>query len=886
MLTFSIPCADEEMEAFAENMHRPALRLLITAVIVCHWLLSATPLTSQLHPASPGATSPPKVNVGCLAALIQRQADDQPAAPAGPQFSLPPGVQRETIGTTEDVVVSADHQEKQGENYHLQGHVQINFRTYQLNADDVTVNRDSGAVTATGHVILVGGPHDERIRAESANYNLQTDSGTLRHVVATVGIAVRSGRMVLTSPSPLAFSGDMVQRNGPERFVAYGGSITTCDIDHPTWTFNAAVVTVDLGATAKLYNGTFRLQRVPIFYLPFVARPVETLGRQTGFLLPSVGQSSSKGTILSESFFWAINRSADATIGAEYFSRRGWAQRGEFRARPTQNSNIDVRYFGVFDRGILVNGVKNDQGGEEVNATADSPLPLGFRGVADLDYLSTYVFRLAFAESFTQAVNSEVKSTAFASRDFNGIFLNFAGSRYQNFQSTTRGDSVTILHTPSIESSADEMQLGSTRLFWSYEIAGEGVSRREPGFVTSALAGRFDFEPSLALPLVAHGWSIRPEIALRDTYYSERVLPNGVLGTLSQDPLDRRALEARVELRAPAISRVFEKPFFGRKLKHTIETHVVYDFVSGINNFQNVIRFDIRDLFSNTNEVEYGITNRIFARRLAPQQHCNPQSPTGQTTGEATGAAVNAGDVLGGTAEPSTDQTGAYQPGPKISPKPVCDAEGSVRQVLTWQLAQKAFFDPTFGGAVVNGKRNVLTTTAELSGIAFLTEPRNLSPIISRLRWLPSDATDLQWNLDYDVRKGRISGSTIFATWRMDEFFIGGSHAFFHAPGEIFVTNPIPGPTLFNQFRVIGGYGHPNKHGLSLAGSLGFDSNFSKVQYGTGQISYNWDCIGLSVEYRRFALGPVRPNENQIRFSLSLANIGTFGNLRRQERLF
>jgi LPS-assembly protein len=73
---------------------------------------------------------------------------------------------------------------------------------------------------------------------------------------------------------------------------------------------------------------------------------------------------------------------------------------------------------------------------------------------------------------------------------------------------------------------------------------------------------------------------------------------------------------------------------------------------------------------------------------------------------------------------------------------------------------------------------------------------------------------------------------------------------------------------------------------VSFAGSVGYDDNFSKVQYGTAQLSYNWSCIGVSVEYRRFALGVVRPNENQVRFSLSLANIGTFGNLRRQERLF
>ncbi len=52
------------------------------------------------------------------------------------------------------------------------------------------------------------------------------------------------------------------------------------------------------------------------------------------------------------SFYWAINRSMDATVGAEYFSKRGWSQRGEFRARPSDTSYVDLNFFGVIDRGI------------------------------------------------------------------------------------------------------------------------------------------------------------------------------------------------------------------------------------------------------------------------------------------------------------------------------------------------------------------------------------------------------------------------------------------------------------------------------------------------------------------------------------------------------
>ena len=89
----------------------------------------------------------------------------------------------------------------------------------------------------------------------------------------------------------------------------------------------------------------------------------------------------------------------------------------------------------------------------------------------------------------------------------------------------------------------------------------------------------------------------------------------------------------------------------------------------------------------------------------------------------------------------------------------------------------------------------------------------------------------------------------------------------------------------FNQFRVALGYGGLTQRGLSAATSFGFDAETKQLQFATAQTTYNWDCCGLNFEYRRFVLGPVR-NESQYRFAFSLANIGTFGNLRRQERVF
>jgi LPS-assembly protein len=200
-------------------------------------------------------------------------------------------------------------------------------------------------------------------------------------------------------------------------------------------------------------------------------------------------------------------------------------------------------------------------------------------------------------------------------------------------------------------------------------------------------------------------------------------------------------------------------------------------------------------------------------------------------------------------------------------------------------VGQKHFFNPSFGGAVVPGRPNVFTTTVDFTGIAFLTARANYSPVISRLR-VQSGAADMEWDLDYDLQKGRINASTALLGYSHGLFGIGGSHAFLQAPGEVLPTpSALSAPLKFNQWRIIGRYGNVNRHGFNVAATAGVDANFNTLQYSVYQATYNFNCCGLTFELQRWALGPVR-NENQFRFAFSLANVGTFGTLRRMQRLF
>src|SRR5260370_40414668 len=108
---------------------------------------------------------------------------------------------------------------------------------------------------------------------------------------------------------------------------------------------------------ARAQNSTFKIMTMPLLYLPYVTHPVDTGGRQSGFLIPTPGYSSTKGLILGEEIYWAINRSTDLTLGAEYFSLRGWSQSGTFRYRGLGNDFARVRFIALHDRGIVTGGV-------------------------------------------------------------------------------------------------------------------------------------------------------------------------------------------------------------------------------------------------------------------------------------------------------------------------------------------------------------------------------------------------------------------------------------------------------------------------------------------------------------------------------------------------
>ncbi|WP_348267965.1 LPS assembly protein LptD [Edaphobacter paludis] len=815
-------------------------------IAASHPQLRAQEVTSEATPAVAVPDAPP----------------DAITAVRYPEAVVVPEVEK-----TAPVVMESDTQSKTGDRYVLDGNVVITYGDRRVEADHIEYDSATGELEITGHLKTTGGANHEVISASHGTINLNKQTGRFYDVAGSVGLKNSGHKMVYANGHPFLFTGRVVVKKGPQEYEVYGGTVTSCQLEHPDWLLYAGKFEVN-GEMASAHNSVFHLFNLPLLYMPYVTHPVNTEGRQSGFMIPVIGESSTKGLILGEQIYFAINRSTDLTVGAEYFSSRGWSQSAMFHYRGRENDFVTARYSGLIDRGYESGGQIVNQGGQDATFAGRHDFSAQTRMVGNVEYLSSYPYREAFTENFNQAVSTDILSFAYGVHETDGFASDVRADRYQGLKRVAvpatpttpavPAQEVRIFHAPAVEMASTDHALGRSGALWNFESSAAGLKRVQPNFVSGGVTERFDLHPEITYPLRLGEWKLLPSLAVRETIYS-RSLKQPAVGQRPsvehRGGLNRSDVEAQVDVRAPVIERTFNSKFvervFGHDVRHTIEPEFKYRYVSGVDNFLKVLRFDDVDIVSNTNELQYGVTQRLFLR---------------PTKGKATPCKEKEKDTE--TDDPDTVSN-----------------ECGAREWISWRLTQKYFLDKNFGGAVVNGRRNIFDTTLNLSGIAFLTEAREISPLVSRLRVRTSAKMDVEWDFDLDTGAKKFTSNNVLVDLHEGNAFAGLSYARLNAPGRSYTQGTSSQVSNFSQLRLLAGYGSPTKVGLGVAANVGLDLNLGSVQYGALQTSYNWDCCGLSVEYRKYELGSVR-NENAYRFNFTLANIGTAGNLRRAERLF
>jgi LPS-assembly protein len=746
-------------------------------------------------------------------------------------FAQQPEIPDEFRNPFTTVTARADVQRKEGHIYFLRGHVDLGHRDAQLGADEATYDESTDEVEATGRVWL--SDPKAYIEADHATYNVGTGAAVFRNAHGYLRSEPRP-RAKIPSGNAIFVRAREVDRLDENTYIVLDGRLTSCENECRGWSLEVRRARLRVDNKMVSYGDVFRFMGVPVLYSPVLEHSMQRTPRQTGFLIPSVGDSSQKGRIIGDAFYWAINPSADLLLGVDDYSLRGIATIGQFRSRPGIGSQLDVNYFAVNDHGSgPLSSLRAP--GENIRATGSSnDLGDGFFGVVNVDYINSLAFRVTWSGNFNEAVSSEARQMAFATRNSNGYSLNFYADRYEDFLSTEQipNNAIIIRQTPSISFAGLDHELGDSPFYFSFDGSAAGVGREEPGFATPTLTERVDFHPTLTLRVPEFdGFHFTPEIGLEGTRYG-----TSFLGT--HDPLTRALGEFSFDLRPPSLDRVFKRRIHHYRLKNVIEPDIQYNLLRATNDQQitDIVRFDETDILAQTNEIEYSLKATLYGRPDVPD-----------------------------------DQTDKPQ----------------ARELVSLMVAQKYYFDPTFGGVLKEG--NFWQPTLDLTGFGFAVG-RRLSPVVTVLKVAPFSNFDTEVHADISP-SGGVLNAGITSSIRRGDFGLDATEFFVDRMQALGLEIPslpqstVPTPISSNLFNTRITYGKAENKGFSGAFGVNYNITEGLANAFVGQATYNFSCFGIDVVYDRFNLGPLR-NENQFRIAISLSNVGAFGNIRTRDRLY
>jgi LPS-assembly protein len=763
-----------------------------------------------------------------------------------------------TATSTDEITVISNKQSAEGPEdarvAHYEGNVDIRIGTYRLQADKVTVYEAENRVVAEGSVVF-DQADQQRITGSRGEWNYRTKTG---YFVDSTGFTNQT-----QDGTRIYFTADRVERVSLDTIVATNVQVTACDEDVPKWSFHAGKTRIKTGDRVYVYSPKLKIKDIPVFYLPYASLSIKPRDRASGFLTPTLGGSGAKGFRLSTAYYQTLGRSADITFRNDIYTQRGLGFGADLRTRANSRSYLNFGFYAVKDRifGRKADDAHPDQGGSSLYVDGVHYFKNGFIAVADVNITSNLAFRQVFSDNIQQAISPEETSQVFINRDHDEYSFNFLARTQVTSLTNAR---IRIRQLPSI--SIDKRPaivsfFKSLPLYFSFSGAADGVSRKETvedavQFVTDvggnpiispSIVQRLDLHPRFELPLNFAGWSITASGAGRVTFYSNSLNPN------TRDVLSRNVTrsygEFELDVRPPAFARDFHRSGGSFFFRHLIEPYVVYRKISGINNFDRIIRFDYIDAIADTNEIEFGIANRFFTRR----------------------STENVSDV---PVKESDDPNR-----PLLSSQPY--------ESLTITLRGKYFFDPFFGGALVTNRRNQFYPINTLSGFVYGSVPRRFSPVNLDTRYRPRRDLFVDFRTDIDTNGGGVRAmSTTFGLSRPS---IQVFQSFYYTRAIELVGNlaRFADPRGFEAGTVRGSQWSPSvflgrpERGLFGGASFFFDfqkrpgrGNSSLIS-STMTLGHAWDCCAVATQFSTFNVGLRK--ENRLVFSFRLNGIGSFG---------
>lgn len=485
------------------------------------------------------------------------------------------------------------------------GDVVVHYGDVVLRAEKIDVYRRTNVVEAEGQVHLDS--PEGVLFADRVRLDLEQEVGAMQ------GAALRSRRL------QYSLWGSSIEKFAGQRYRIVNGRFTTCNCERgrQSWSIAAKDLDVTIDGLGVARGATFNILDVPVLYLPRLVVPVQR-ERQSGFLLPRFGASNQRGFQTVLPFYWAIDRSREATLGIDVETSARVGLLGEYRYRASRENkgSIAVSYFNEFLRGDRLRGataVPQDRWG----LLAEVRQRWGDRGqiyvdgnwVSDDQFfreINTYSFergRTIFFRTLPYTV-SRVGATYVGRRSWLGADTTY----FQNL--TDAIESRTVHSVPRArwfgQSAWRRWLLADWDAQWDQFERGQGPA-----------GARVLLRPRLTAVLPLPAWS-HGNVSVRfwETAYAlHRTVPLAAPGTAQNlpDKAHREQVEVRAEV-GTQLQRVYEFPYAGlERVKHTIEPAIQYYFVPAARQ-DDLPFFDVFDRINRRSVVAYGATSRVLGR--------------------------------------------------------------------------------------------------------------------------------------------------------------------------------------------------------------------------------------------------------------------------------
>ena len=199
--------------------------------------------------------------------------------------------------------------------------------TFKFFADELDFYLDTKRLVARGNVVFSDA--EGRIAADEVEFDAANGTGTFRNASGsmTIGAGHEPGRLRWSGSRRVLPGRD--HREDRSQAVPASRAARSRPACSPRLDGRppARACTINLDDYAFARNMVLKVKGVPVLYLPAIYYPIQDDDRATGFLLPTYGTSTLRGQAVTNGFFWAINRSQDATLVHDWYTQVGPGRR-------------------------------------------------------------------------------------------------------------------------------------------------------------------------------------------------------------------------------------------------------------------------------------------------------------------------------------------------------------------------------------------------------------------------------------------------------------------------------------------------------------------------------------------------------------------------------